>query len=148
MQLTVQILAILVSLAMLVVVVGLVYQRRLREAYSLLWLLAASSLLGLSVFGGVLTRVALFLDIGYAPSLLFAVGLLFAMVILLSQSVVISNLARKSRDLAQKLAILEWHVARLQAEIGEEADGESESTGKSDRREQVLIVLREPEVTQ
>jgi len=124
MQLGVQILAVLTSLAMLVVVLRLIYQRRLREEYSLLWLLAASSILGLSVFEGLLTKVARFLQIGYAPSLLFAMGELFALLILLSQAVAISSLAGKNRDLAQKVAILEWHLEQLGAGKKEEADRE------------------------
>jgi len=109
---------------MLVVVLRLIYQRRLREEYSLLWLLAASSILGLSVFEGLLTKVARFLQIGYAPSLLFAMGELFALLILLSQAVAISSLAGKNRDLAQKVAILEWHLEQLGAGKKEEADRE------------------------
>jgi len=43
------------------------------------------------------------------------VGELFALLILLSQAAAISSLADKNRDLAQKVAILEWHLERLRA---------------------------------
>jgi len=124
MQLRIQILAVASSLAMLLVILRLTYQRRLREEYSLLWLLAASSLLVLSIFGGVLTGVARFLGIVYAPSLLFAVGVLFVLLILLSQTAAISGLARRNRDLAQRVAILEWHLGRFREGETGRADGE------------------------
>lgn len=120
MQLEVQILGVLTSLAILIVILRLIYLRRLKEEYSLLWLLAAGSILGFSVFGRALTKVADFLQIGYVPSLLFAMGGLFGLLVMLSQAVAISSLADKNCDLAQEVAILKWHLERLQAGKGEE----------------------------
>ena len=149
MQLKVQILAILISLAILTVIMVLVYKRRLREEYSLLWLLAGITLLGLSLFRGVVTRVASFLQVGYAPSFLFAVGALFALVIMVSHAVAITTLARRNRDLAQKLAILEWRIEQLRAKRREEADRDSKKPiGERDQSEHALIALREPKVRQ
>lgn len=146
MQLKVQILALLTSLAMLILILRLVYERRLREEHALLWLLGAATILGLAAFGGTLTRVASFLGIDYAPSLLFAVGGVFVLLILLSQTVAISSLARKNHDLTQKVAILDWHLERLRAARREEAGGESGSLGKSDSSEEVLIPVGGVEV--
>lgn len=147
MQLKVQILAILISLAILSIILVLVYRRRLREEYSLLWLLAGSTLLGLSLFGGVVTRVASFLQITYTPSLLFAVGALFGLTIMLSHAVAITTMARRNRDQAQKLAILEWHLDQLRAEVYKKAAGDNEPLKRGDRNERVLIASQEPEAT-
>ncbi len=140
---------ILISLAILTVILVLVYKRRLREEYSLLWLLAGITLLGLSLFRGMVTRVASLLQIGYAPSFLFAVGVLFGLVIMLSHAVATTTLARRNRDLAQKVAILEWRIEQLRAEKREEADRDDKKPiGKRDQSEQALIALREPQVRQ
>lgn len=143
MHFRVQILAILTSLAMLIVIVRLVYHRQVREEYALLWLLAAGTILGLSVFGGTLTGLAAFIGIGYAPSLLFAVGGVFVLLILLSQTVAISSLARKNHDLTQRVAILEWHLERVRVGRGEEADEKSDSLTSGEPTEEVLIPLGE-----
>lgn len=143
MHFRVQIVAILTSLAMLIVIVRLVYHRQVREEYALLWLLAGGTILGLSVFGGTLTRVAAFIGIGYAPSLLFAVGGLFFLLIVLSQTVAISSLARKNHDLAQKVAILEWHLGRVRVGRGQEADEKSDALTNSEPTEEVPIPLGE-----
>lgn len=141
--------AILISLAILTVILVLVYKQRLREEYSLLWLLAGITLLGLSLFRGVVTRVASFLQIGYAPSFLFAVGALFGLGIMVSHAVAITTLARRNRDLAQKLAILEWRIEQPRAEKREEADRDDKKpVGKRDQREQALIALSEPKARQ
>lgn len=148
MQLRVQILAILTSLAILTIILVLVYKRRLREEYSLLWLLAAITLLVLSLFRGALTRVAGFLQVSYAPSLLFAVSAVLGLMIMLSHAVAITTLVRRNRDIAQKLAVLEWRLEQLRAGTGEEPDREGEPVMKSDRKEQVLIASRERKVPQ
>ena len=117
MQLKVQLLAVLISLTLLAVILLLVYKRRLREEYSLLWLLGASTLLGLSIFRGLLTRVANFLGVDYPPSLLFSVSALFGLIIMLSHALIITTLVRRNRDLAQKVALLEWHIEQIKLEI-------------------------------
>jgi hypothetical protein len=107
-----QILAVSISFVALVVILELVRRGQLREEYSLLWLAAVVVLLALSVHRGALHAVAGLLGVAYAPSLLFAVAFLFNVIILVSQSVYISALTCKNRDLAQRLAILEYALGQ------------------------------------
>lgn len=106
--------AILVSLILLLVTVQLIRKRKLREEYALLWLLATFTILLLSVFGGIVSALARFLNIAYSPTLPLVAGILFALVVLLSLSVALSNQADQNRDLAQEMALLEYRLKQLE----------------------------------
>lgn len=108
--------AIVLTAAMLVVVFELVRQRRLMERYSLLWLFAATVLLLLSVFTGILGWFATTIGISTPSNALFAVAIGFATLMLLHFSVTISRLTDQNKVLAQKLAATEERVRRLERE--------------------------------
>lgn len=98
--------SILGSGALLLVVLELVRSRRLREQYSLLWILTAVVLLVLSCWRGLLDTLARATGIKYPPSALFLVGLAFFLLLLLHFSLVLSDLSRKTKRMAQELALL------------------------------------------
>ena len=106
--------ALVLSITLLLVTVQLIRKYRLREEYALVWLAASLGILILSVFGGLVTRLAAYFDVSYAPTLVMVLGLLFALVVLLSQSVALSTQANQVRDLAQSLAILERRLRQLE----------------------------------
>ncbi len=97
--------SILGSAALLAAVLELVRRRRLREEYSLLWICTAGVLLLLSVWRGLLDRLAHLTGIKYPPSALFLVGFGFFLLILLHFSLVLSDLSRKVKRLAQEVAL-------------------------------------------
>ena len=115
----VSVVAALASLFLLLVVFELIRQRRLRERYALLWLLAGGVMLGLSVWRSGVDTIAGFVGIHYAPSALFALASLFIVVLLLHFSTVISRLSDENALLAQRLALLE---AEVREEAAEDAD--------------------------
>lgn len=131
MSLKTQILAILVNIALLAIIIYLLYKRRLREEYSLIWLVGVFTLLILSIFRGLLIQIANILGIDYAPSLLFAVSGLFLLMIMISFAVSITSLVRKNRDLAQRIALLEWHMKQNGLEVGKELQRENQPIEKS-----------------
>lgn len=110
MQPRLQILLILLSLLVFFIVLELIRKGRLREEYSLIWLVSAVIIFFLSVFKGSLRLIADFVQIGYAPSFIFMVGLGLITIIQLLQTIIISKLATQNRDLAQRLAIFEWCI--------------------------------------
>ncbi len=110
----VKVLAVAGSTAVLVVVVELIRQRRLKERYALLWLSAAAVLLLLSLSRGLLESIAGVVGIFYPPSLLFLVAFIFLLLITLHFSAVISGLAEKNKQLAQELALLRQVVEEMQ----------------------------------
>jgi hypothetical protein len=98
------------SLALLVLV--LVYTRRahIRVEYSVSWLGAAVTLLVLSRFRWLLDQLASLLGIADAPlALLLLVGCVFLLV-LFRISIVVSDLKDANIALAQRVAILEFHL--------------------------------------
>ncbi len=101
-----KLLAIIGSIALLFIVVELIRRGRLKERYSLLWLLAGSLLLIFSSSRYILEYVSHLFGIFYPPSLLFLVAFLFLLLITLHFSVVISGLSEKNKQLAQEIALL------------------------------------------
>ena len=110
-----KILAVVGSVALLAVVVELIRRGRLKERYSLLWLLAGGILLFLSLSRGVLDSIARLLGIFYPPSFLFLLAFFFLLLITLHFSIVISGLTEKNKKLAQEIALLrrEMEEARI-----------------------------------
>lgn len=102
----VQWVSIVSSAVLLVVVLELVRSRRLQEQYSLLWIFTGAVLLLLSCWRGLLDRLAILFGIAYPPSALFLVGFGFVLLILLHYSVVLSELAARTKKLAQEISLL------------------------------------------
>lgn len=110
---------VLISIAFLVTVFELIRRRRLKEEYSLLWLIAGGGLLVLSVGRPLLEDVAALLGIVYAPSAMFLLGGLGAMAIGLHLTMVSSRLSDQNRALAQRMALLEEKLERERAGPGD-----------------------------
>ncbi len=118
-------LAIVGSSAVLVIVVELIRRGRLKERYSLLWLLAGAILLILSSSRSLLEYISRRMGIFYPPSLLFLLAFLFLLLITLHFSVVISGLSEKNKQLAQEIALLrqQIHDARGREGLKDEEEG-------------------------
>lgn len=94
------------SLAMLALIVELVRRRRLKEEYSVLWIVTALILLLLSSWYGLLLAITKAIGAVLPTSTLFFAGLMFVMVMLLHFSVRVSQLERTVTTLVQELGIL------------------------------------------
>ena len=103
----VQIVAIIVSSMLLLTVVELVRRRKLVEEYSLIWILGALALLGLSIWRHLLDRAAALIGVFYPPSLLLMLLVVMVFVGLLWFSVVLSRQRRQIDRLIEQTAILE-----------------------------------------
>ncbi len=109
---TVQIISILASVFLFAVVVDFVRRNLLKEKYSVLWLALSVVVIILSLWRGLLDRIAGMVGVSYAPSLLFLVAFIFVILILLHFSVVISILYDKNKVLTQELSLLKEKLAR------------------------------------
>jgi hypothetical protein len=105
--------AIICSAVLLGYIIEAVRRRKLREEYSILWIVTASVILLLALIQPALNLLARTLGIATPVNALFLVGFVFTTLILLHFSTVISRLARENRDLAQRYALL---VHRLEQE--------------------------------
>jgi len=100
------------GLLILMVLVS-VRRERIRVEYSVSWLIAAAALLVLSRARGLLHSIAGLLGVTYPPlALLLLVGCVFVL-IFYRFSIIISRLKDDNIRLAQRVAILEYHIQTL-----------------------------------
>jgi hypothetical protein len=118
----IQLVAIIAAGAMLLIVLELVRRRRLLERYALLWLLSATVLLGLAAWRDGLEVISHALGIFYPPNALFVVAFAFVLLLLLHFSSAVSRLADQTKVLAQRAALLEERLRRLEAAAPAAAD--------------------------
>jgi hypothetical protein len=117
----IQILAILVSGALLLIVLEMVRRKAFLERYALLWLLSAIVLLALSVWRGLLQSLAELIGIAYPPNALFLVAFGVVLVLLLHFSLAVSKLSDQTKVLAQRLALLEQRQSEVEQPAAVEA---------------------------
>ncbi len=101
-----RILAIAGSLSILLVIVELVRRRRLKEEYSVLWIITGLVLLVLSLWYELLLKITSLIGAVLPSSTLFFFGLTFVMLMLLHFSVRVSLLERRVMALAQEVGLL------------------------------------------
>lgn len=107
----------LFSLGFMVVVLEFVRTKKLKEQYSLLWLLIGVIMIILALWKNLLNKTAILLGIYYAPSLLFMVGILFCFALILHYSVIISKLHSQNVRLAQEVGVLHKKVEDLNSRL-------------------------------
>ena len=98
------------SILLIVLVLASLRRAHIRVEYSVSWLVAAVALLIVSRSHALLDAAADFLGISYPPlALLLIIGCVF-LLMFYRFSIVISKLRDDNIALAQRLAILEYHV--------------------------------------
>jgi hypothetical protein len=121
------IIALISAIALLIIVLELVRQRRLREEYSWFWLVAAVSYLLVALWPNLSRWLAGFIGTNNTPLALNYLGLQFLILILIQYSVRLSKLTTQVKDLAQQIAILDSEqndlIATLMNEEGDDAPG-------------------------
>jgi hypothetical protein len=103
----IQLFTFLIGLALFVTIIELVRRRKMREEYSLLWILSGIVICVLSLWYDALVWITRLVGAVYAPSTLFFFGLIFLAAINIFYSVKLSRLSNELKDLAQKMALLE-----------------------------------------
>jgi hypothetical protein len=110
---TIQIIAVITSVLLLLLVLDLVRRKKLTEEYSFVWIVCALALLGLSVGRRLLDKVALAVGIYYPPAALLLVLIFFVFVASLSFAVVVSRQRQQIERLIEDTAILEAQLRDL-----------------------------------
>ncbi|KPJ63388.1 MAG: hypothetical protein AMS15_00435 [Planctomycetes bacterium DG_23] len=103
-----------IAFGLLLLVLELIRRGKLREEYSLLWLLTAVVMLVFAFWPGSVGFIAKVTGLFYLTALL-VLSFLFLVMILLQFSTIISSLADRNKELAQHLAILKWRIKELEA---------------------------------
>jgi hypothetical protein len=112
-----KIVALAVSVGLLLLIIELVRRRKLREEYSWLWLLTASTIIVLSVWFDLLKWITSLVGAMVPASTIFMLAFLFLIFISLHFSVVISKLTNHNIELAQRYALLELEVNEVKKRI-------------------------------
>lgn len=106
----IEILALIIGLVVLGGVFELVRRRRLREEYSILWLAASLTIVGLALHRGGLDTLSQLMGIYYPPMVLVVLAGFFGLLLAIHFSLVISRLSSENRTLAQEFALLRREV--------------------------------------
>ena len=101
---------IIILLILFFTIISLLKNRKLKEKYSVLWLIGIILMLALTVSRGPLEKISLFFEVYYPPSFLFVLAFLVTLSILLHFSVAISAIEKKQKALAQRLVLIEEKI--------------------------------------
>jgi hypothetical protein len=120
----VAVIGIAAGLMIIIINLELLRRRALKERYALLWLVLAVILIILSVWSGLLQKIADLLNVYYPPSIIFGLSFLFVFAIMIHFSAVLSRQSKGYSRIIQRLAILEEKIQSLS----------EEETGEDDQR--------------
>jgi hypothetical protein len=108
----IQLVTILTTILFLVYIARLIVKGRLREEYSIVWVICAILLLLFSFWRNGLEVMARMLGVFQAPNLIFT-GAIFAILIyLLHLSVVASKLHKQNKEIVQEIALLKEQLEK------------------------------------
>lgn len=102
----IQIISIAGSLLFMFFIFRLIVKGRLREEYSILWIICTLVLLAFAIWRNGLDVIAKLLGVYYAPALIFLAAIFAIIIFLVHLSVVNSKQHRQIKDLTQELALL------------------------------------------
>jgi hypothetical protein len=109
----IQYLSIAGSLALLLFIVYLIRNKRIRVEYSLVWLFWGVFFLFFSIWREGLELLSRAMGISYAPAALFLIMISGVFLLLIQFSVIISRISRENRILTQEIALLRARVVRV-----------------------------------
>lgn len=131
----VQLVAVIVSAALLALVLELVRRRKLTEEYSLIWILCAIALFALSLWRDLLHVAARGLGVYYPPALLLLALTGFVFLVSLYFSVVISRQRQEIERLVEEIALLDADMRQLRQSGGAVSPGQVVPGAARDRGE-------------
>ncbi|MCX6213636.1 DUF2304 domain-containing protein [Spirosoma sp.] len=124
---TIQIISLLSALLFLLFIFRLIVKGKLREEYSILWIVCTVILIIFSIWRKGLEQISLALGVFYPPSLIF-LGAIFAIIIFLVHlSVVVSRQQNQIKVLTQEVALLRNELKNRHVINEPEASGASPS---------------------
>lgn len=106
MNMRVQIIAAIGMILIAIMVLELVRKRKLREEYSLLWLLVVVCLGVMSLHRPLVDSFADLIGVAYSPSALFIAAFTGGFFLLLHMTITISRLIERNKRLAQEIGLL------------------------------------------
>lgn len=109
----IQIIAIAISILFLLYIVRLIIKGKLREEYSIVWIVCTVILVLFSFWRDGLDVVSNMVGILSPPNLVFTAAIFAIFIYLLHLSVVVSKLHSQNKQLAQDIALLKEKIGKL-----------------------------------
>lgn len=113
--------AVLLAVVILFTVLELVRRRKLREEYSVVWVVTALALLVLALNRSILVLLTELIGAAVPNSALFFGGLLFLMLLGLQFSIRLSRLTYRMRQVTRRVALLEEELRESKEGGGEDS---------------------------
>ncbi len=113
----IQYIAVACSIVLLVIIFGLTRKKKIKEEYSLLWLVFCFIFLIFSIWRNGLDFLAGIVGIDYPPSALFLILVLALFLIMIQFSIIISKLTEQNKGLTQEIGLLKLEIIELKREI-------------------------------
>ena len=105
------------SVVFLLLILWSVRQKKLKEAYAILWVLIGLMLLGISLFPSVLHLISQHIGIVYPPATLFLLLLCGVIAILFQYAQLLSKNQERISRLTQEIALLKQELASLKEKL-------------------------------
>jgi hypothetical protein len=105
--LKIQIISIAVTISFMIYVFWLIAKGKLREEYSIIWVVSALILLVFSIWRNGLAVIASLLGVYNPPNIMFMMAFFAVFLYLLHLAVTVSKLQENNKALAQKIAMME-----------------------------------------
>ena len=140
-----KLIAVALAVAVLLFVLELVRRRKLREEYSVLWVLTSVALLVLALQQNLILHLTALIGAVQSTSTLFFGALVFLMMIALQFSVRLSKLTQRNKALAQRIALMQEELERLGGRGLEHHAGESALADRLRALEDEILELRRTE---
>jgi len=112
-----KIFAVFVSLAIFVVIITLVRNRKLRAEYSWLWLLTGFVVFVLVVWYDLLVKLTTLIGAVAPTTTLFIFSIIFLVFVSLHFAIKISQLSDQLKNLTQKISLLEAGIDRSSIKV-------------------------------
>ena len=111
-----QIIAVVIAVLLFIYVFDLVRRKKLREEYSLFWMILCALLVLFAAWSHLLVSVTRLMGAVSANSVVFFFGFVFIIALLLHVTVRLSKSAEEIKNMAQKIALLEGEIVKLREE--------------------------------
>jgi hypothetical protein len=113
----IQILAIIGSISLLIFIIILIRQHRLKEEYSLLWLFFTVFFIIFSVWRNGLEWISDLMGIAYPPAALFLILIMALFVIMIEFSLIISKQAERIKSIGQNIGLMKQEISELREKL-------------------------------
>ena len=113
----IQILAIIGSISLLIFIIILIRQHRLKEEYSLLWLFFTIFFIIFSFWRNGLEWISDFMGIAYPPAALFLILIMALFVIMIEFSLIISKQSERIKSIGQNIGLMKQEISELHEKL-------------------------------